>query len=177
MKSDNFRWATPSNVLATESKAECAEPWIVCTRCESSNIFVDRTERTHDERFKRSITCISCGNMWTQVGGRIQRRKQRVSPRLTDDEVKKILLETGVSHAAMGRKMSRSREFIRQVRSGILYIDVHAEIPRWPKNKESRRCTKCIYWTGVKCQIGFQDPIKEGVRFAKDCEHFAEIEK
>ena len=90
---------------------------------------------------------------------------------LGDDAIREILTSHHVSHREMARRYGRSHQSIAQIRLGQTCADRLPEIPRWTGG---RSCLQCRHWAG-QCDLGHQDPVEEGLRFANDCNTFAEV--
>ena len=91
-------------------------------------------------------------------------------PPLPDSAVRDILTSYHVGHSEMGRRYDRSHQTICQIRTGEVYRDRLPELPRWVTG---RSCEQCQHWAG-RCDLGFPDPLEEGLAFAQQCNCFTE---
>jgi hypothetical protein len=158
----------------------------ICPECGSAQTAVRSTRLLSDGvRRRRRHHCLApeCLHRWTTYEGGVPGPPRRYSydrdqPLLTDVDVR-LILETRESHSAMARRFGRSREAIRQIRTGRLYRHLAPEIPRWEAGAGRASCYRCRYWEGVAdagcCGFGFPDPIEEGPSFARDCSSFERL--
>jgi hypothetical protein len=89
---------------------------------------------------------------------------------LTDAAIRDILTSYHISHKEMGRRYSRAHQTISQVRFGQVHANRLPELPRWVSG---RTCEQCQHWVS-RCDLGFPDPIEEGIAFAQQCSCFKE---
>lgn len=90
---------------------------------------------------------------------------------LPDDAVREILTAHHISHSEMARRLGRSHQTIAQIRLGQVYAHRLPELPRWTAG---RTCEQCIHWVG-RCDLGFPDPVEEGIGFARECAGFTGV--
>jgi hypothetical protein len=93
------------------------------------------------------------------------------APPLTDEQLRDVLTSFHISHKEMGRRYGRSHQRIVQLRLGQVQAHRLPELPRWTAG---RTCEQCIHWVG-RCDLGFPDPLEEGVGFARECASFAGV--
>jgi transcriptional regulator NrdR family protein len=157
-----------------------------CPRCETKARVIE-VRHLSDGGRRRRLACqsVSCGYRWTirqepkdplPPGFSKPRRKGTTAHYdrpLNDDELLLILERQDLSNVQLGKILGRSRELIRQVRSGKVYADRLVHIPRWSRTSlvEQRSCEQCAQWLGY-CSLGHPDPEEEGLRFATDCLDF-----
>lgn len=87
-------------------------------------------------------------------------------------QVREILEAEGTLYE-IGQRFGCHRETVRQIRAGKLYKDLlpHNYLPQDPAGP---RCDKCIHWSEA-CNLGFPDPVIEGLYFARDCAAWVEL--
>ena len=162
-----------------------------CPECGSSHTEVIESRLCTNGTRRRRHACRHCGKRWTawdgarpslsEIGKTKARRPMRrqVTP-LTAEQVREALLARDVSHTAMGRRLGRSGEAIRQLRIGATHGNFHPEIARWQPMPalasvatiSGPNCFACAHWND-RCAFGFPDPLEEGPGFAADCDLYA----
>lgn len=109
----------------------------------------------------------------------------RPSDRLTDDQVRLVLLAIGKEKLGVtSRRVDRTTIVVSQIQRGLKYKNVHPELPRRaarpkrpnaPKPTASKpTCILCQHFTLQKsgetpCDLGFPDPLEDGFGFAAEC--------
>lgn len=91
---------------------------------------------------------------------------------LTPDQVLRCLTDTHCSNTELARLIGCSREAVRQVRYGLSHQSIHPELPRKQQRRrvnDACNCQRCQHWRNGCCDLGFPDPIEEGVAFAEEC--------
>lgn len=80
----------------------------------------------------------------------------------------------------LAKQYNCSAEMIIAIRAGRLYRDLLPEGLRNPPGPGDPSCEQCREWLGpdVKqpCRFGFPEPVSEGLRFARDCAVFHQVE-
>lgn len=153
----------------------------VCPKCGGQGFI--RDSWTSSLGVRRRMHC-SCGNRWTDFDGKppLPARKRPppvLSPAeqriiavrgrlLTEDQIRLILTRLDISTREFGRLLNNKRQTISNVRRGLRYANVLPEIPRI----RVRGCYHCTQWAGMKCALGFPDPVIDGPGFATDCDQF-----
>ena len=92
--------------------------------------------------------------------------------RFTEDDVRDILLSPE-SHGALARRYGCHRSAIGYIRSGVTHRTMAPDVERW---QTGLSCTSCRHWragTGARCDLGFPDPLDEGLSFARDCNSYS----
>lgn len=137
-----------------------------CVACQSTSTSVIRSRVSKDGKRWRLVRCHNCGHCTDYVGGKplLQQRRRRFD----DAGIRQILL-SAESHSAVAAKHGCTRELIRQIRIGKVYRSTLPDVPRWIVQKRGPVCTQCKHWADEVCEMGFPDPIDEGVGFAADC--------
>jgi hypothetical protein len=74
------------------------------------------------------------------------------------------------SNAAEAKLRNCSKEFIRQIRAGLMYRDLWD--PAFAVGTVT--CLRCVHWGDGGCTLGHQDPIEEGPEFARECAAWVE---
>jgi hypothetical protein len=98
---------------------------------------------------------------------------------LNAEQVRQILTTYHLTNADMARQLGCcSREAVRTIRQGLSYRNVCPEIPRWQARRHARAtaehdCRLCKHWRHGGCDLGFPDPIEDGLGFAKECSCYA----
>lgn len=85
---------------------------------------------------------------------------------LSEEAIYDMLTSHDVSHGAMAKRYRCHRSAVALIRTGKTHRNVLPEIPRWGKH---RTCVECAHWKDQGCDLGFPDPIEEGLWFARDC--------
>jgi hypothetical protein len=154
-----------------------------CPRCETKALVIEvRRLATGGRRRRLECQNPDCAHRWTireesseplPPGFTAPRKRPRRSTpnRLTDDELLLILERRDLSTGQLSKLLGRTREFFRQVRSGMIYIDQLPHIPRWNSKEQQVTCADCSQWLGY-CTLGFPDPETEGIGFANECVSF-----
>ena len=109
----------------------------------------------------------------------------RPSDRLTDDQVRLVLLAIGREKLGVtARRVDRTVMVVSRIQRGLKYRNVHPELPRRPGRPIKRKapkpsasnptCILCQHFTLQKsgetpCDLGFPDPLEEGLGFAEEC--------
>lgn len=162
-----------------------------CPKCNSAQTELCESRLCVNGTRRRRHQCKDCGHRWTSWDGprptlHDVNRKRRTSPpakarpRLTPEEVRFALVRLDLNNRQAADQLGCSRETVRQVRCGLLYVTVHPELPR-PKSPPNRTpmagptCEQCKSWTGAACGFGFPDPVLEGLTFAADCGLYEEV--
>lgn len=91
-------------------------------------------------------------------------------PPLTDAELRDVLTSFHIGHSEMARRYGRTHQGIAQIRLGQTQAHRLPELPRWVSG---RTCEQCQHWVS-RCDLGFPDPIDEGIGFAQQCNTFRE---
>jgi len=162
-----------------------------CPRCETKALIIE-VRHTRDGGRRRRLECQNdlCGHRWTireepkvplPPGFSKPRHKgttARYDRELNDDELLLILERKDLSNVQLGKILGRSRELIRQVRSGQVYADRLPQVPRWTRASlaKQRSCEQCAQWLGY-CSLGHPDPEEEGLSVATDCLDFLQLKK
>lgn len=89
----------------------------------------------------------------------------------SEDTIREILTSYHLTHSAMARRIGRTHQFVSQVRLGQCCCGIAPDLPRWVN---APTCDRCQHWTGERCDLGFPDPLDEGLRFAASCSVFRE---
>lgn len=163
----------------------------ICEHCGSTNLdLIDSSKLSNGSR-RRRYECRTCGKRMTiWIGERPKPTGHRRPglnvgrvqlPPLDESQVRTVLLSIrSTSDQAMADQIGRSRELIRQIRSGKLYPDSCPDLPRRNSNLIAPNqkpppitgptCLTCTNWRGTRgCGFEFPDAIEEGVGFAAEC--------
>lgn len=157
-----------------------------CPRCETKARVIEVRPLSNGGR-RRRLACQDevCGYRWTvrqepkePVPASFSRPRRKGATaqhdrELNDDELLLILERRDLNNVQLGKILGRSRELIRQVRSGQVYADRLPHIPRWTRTglAEQRSCEQCAQWL-TTCSLGHPDPEEEGLSVATDCLDF-----
>lgn len=143
---------------------------MTCPNCGlSEHVLVMQTLRKPDGVHRRMV-CTVCDHRWNQLDGDAPRQKR--TGKLTEDQVREILLARDVNHASMARRFHKTLQAIRHIRYGWSYRDFCPEVERWDQGIGHATCTLCCHWRRESCGFGFPDPLEEGLTFARECLHF-----
>lgn len=90
---------------------------------------------------------------------------------LSDDQVLLALTSLDKNHSVMARELGISVSALRKLRLGDSYKNIHPEVPRWNEHKFEKTCNQCHNWSVVNsiCNMGYPDPVEEGIGFAVEC--------
>ena len=160
-----------------------------CPGCRSSHTEVLESRLCINGTRRRRHSCLTCGYRWTiwegerpdrsEISKSMKRRPaRRPASALTAAQVRQALLDRDEGHHAMGRRLGRSPEAIRQLRYGITHKNIHPEIARWGQatpatTSPGPSCYTCGHWRTDRCSFGFPEPGLEGPDFAADCDLYA----
>lgn len=153
-------------------------PRYPCKGCRGRGIVIESRVCLNGTR-KRRIECTSCGLRWTIwlgdrpiPGGQGPRQRGKglpPAPRLTEDQVREILLDETRTLGQLARAFGRTGEAVRKVRVGLSYAHVLPELPRKGAPRVAAfTCHDCDHW-GDGCLMRLPDPSLEGIGFAEDC--------
>ena len=87
---------------------------------------------------------------------------------LSEEQVVEILTSSD-SHTALAQRMGVSRTTISNVREGVFYADVAADLPRYRRSELN--CKRCIHWD-KRCTLDLLDAKEIGITFARECASF-----
>lgn len=162
-----------------------------CPKCASAQTELCESRLCVNGTRRRRHQCKACGHRWTSWDGPrptphdVNRKRRttpgpRVRPNLTPDEVRFALVNLDLNNRQVADQLGCSRETVRQLRCGLLYVKVHPELPR-PKSPKPKAqatgpsCDRCASWKDDRCGFGFPDPVQEGLTFAADCGLYEEV--
>jgi hypothetical protein len=140
--------------------------FLACPECSSERIDLVTSRATITGGKRRRWRCLDCRQRWTTYEGEQPARLPRRG--LSPEQVRRVLLSTG-SDSEVGRQFGLSHTAIANLRLGRTYAELWPELPR---RSPARSCRACRHWRSDHCNMGFPDPIEEGVKFAAECELF-----
>lgn len=114
----------------------------------------------------RRFSCNQCNHRWSTWTN--ERPQQGRTPMLTDEQLREVLTQLHISDEVMAGRMGRTRESIRQIRTGITLAKRCPDLPRRTKFVDGLTCATCRHWRG-QCGFDLPDPVEEGIGFAQDC--------
>lgn len=129
-----------------------------CPNC--SGVGVVTSYRKHLGIKRRGYTCRECQFRWTDCSA-----DPEAKGIFTEENIREIL-ESSETHRTLAAKYDCHHNAISLIRRGRSYRNVAPEIPRWTKDIT---CHSCIHWDAKGCTLGHEDPIEEGIRFARFC--------
>lgn len=158
-----------------------ATPRHTCCKCHGRGAVIESRLCINGSRRQR-IQCGYCGYRWTawlgekplpgSQGPRVRLGRPEPARRLSDAEVREILLDRTRSLSQLARAFDRTPEAIRKIQIGRAYATVLPELPRrGARSQASITCFDCEHWRS-RCLMGLPDPELEGVGFAEDCSVF-----
>jgi hypothetical protein len=130
--------------------------------CDHRNNRIVSTGLNYDGTKYKSRRCKDCGHYWKE--GRVYAPRRKLS----DEDVLEILATPRtVSDRVMAERFGVSREAVRQVRAGLIYATVAAEIDR---SEAGRLCSSCSFFDlEGGCLMQFPDFDELGPAFAREC--------
>ena len=142
-----------------------------CPNCHG-RAFVIETRHDHTGNTRRRFQCAECRYRWSEWN---TEAPPAAAPQALDEAAIRDILTSNLTHAVIADRYGRSASTIGQIRRGEMHANVAPELPRWDRKGArglKRLCSNCIYWTDARCDLGFPDPLQEGLRFAQDCSTF-----
>jgi hypothetical protein len=99
-------------------------------------------------------------------------RSNRYRAPLGEDAVRDILT-SAEPHNILALRYNRNRSTIIAIRRGTSHATVLPGIPRQILTCTCKDCRHWVHGPEPRCDLGFPDPLEEGVKFARDCSTFA----
>lgn len=158
-----------------------------CPECGCSALLHDNRPTTTGRRRRFHCRSALCGHRWTEWEGerpgvqppKLTARERGIlagrGNRLTEAQVRLILLRRDISARQLAKLLERKRQTISSVRLGKSYRKVAPDLDRWLPSKGARVCTACRQWVDGRCRQGWPDPAIEGPGFAVWCDDYERL--
>jgi len=139
---------------------------ITCPAC-GGPARVLESRRHYSGQVRRRFCCCSCAHRWTSYGGELPPPPRT---RGQSEDAVRDMLTSSESAVVLAHRWGCSRSAVERTRTGDLNARVLPDLPRWNR---ATSCTQCRHWDG-RCDLGFPDPLEEGLTFARECVSFME---